>query len=343
MLPALEPPPPRLSLLPSSSSVLSPQRFDSVLSPPHPHSHSPQLRHEPIETQSPEARYGHHRTTQHLGRLWLSLPPSTSSAAHPVSPLPIPSFRQLTHFTPHQTRRFPSTPHLRSPMSASDPQSMCSLLFLPSATHLLSLYNALPALAPRQQLAAPTACSIQLPCIVQYFSPYRVNHLPQHDASLLDSYPPPPLDVDCLTNKTRNVVFKTSFTSSPMGLVSLLARSHLLKNSLASKDPESKQLYTTAAVGTRPSNRECLALYVDAGPDIAGLDSSQGNSDCQGRHWIKSTDPKLMAISGNFEVQNCLPTVQLAALAPRVGRCARLGLSLPDFLNHIYPYADKVL
>lgn len=87
-------------------------------------------------------------------------------------------------------------------------------------------------------------------------------------------------------------------------LTSLLARSDLLKNQtypLASKRPESKQLYAAAAIGTRPADRERLAALVEAGLDIVVLDSSQGNSVFQIEmiRWIKSTYPKLEVIAGN--------------------------------------------
>ncbi|KAJ3572077.1 hypothetical protein NP233_g3317 [Leucocoprinus birnbaumii] len=87
-------------------------------------------------------------------------------------------------------------------------------------------------------------------------------------------------------------------------LVSLLARSDLLKNQsypLASKNPESKQLYAAAAVGTRPSDRDRLTLLVEAGLDIVILDSSQGNSIYQIEmiQWIKKTFPDLEVIAGN--------------------------------------------
>lgn len=87
-------------------------------------------------------------------------------------------------------------------------------------------------------------------------------------------------------------------------LVALLARSDLLKNQnypLASKNPETKQLYSAAAVGTRPADRERLRLLVEAGLDIVNVDSSQGNSVFQIEmiQWIKETFPNLEVIAGN--------------------------------------------
>ncbi|KAE9403143.1 IMP dehydrogenase, partial [Gymnopus androsaceus JB14] len=87
-------------------------------------------------------------------------------------------------------------------------------------------------------------------------------------------------------------------------LITLLARSDLLKNQsypLASKNPETKQLYAAASIGTRPSDQERLALLVDAGLDVVIIDSSQGNSFYQIEmlHYIKEKYPKLEVIAGN--------------------------------------------
>ncbi|GAA5813068.1 hypothetical protein MFLAVUS_006535 [Mucor flavus] len=87
-------------------------------------------------------------------------------------------------------------------------------------------------------------------------------------------------------------------------LVALLARSDLLKNQNyphASKVDKSKQLLVGAAVGTRPDDKERLALLVDAGLDVVILDSSQGNSVYQLEmvRWVKSTYPTLDVIAGN--------------------------------------------
>ncbi|KAF9561590.1 IMP dehydrogenase [Agrocybe pediades] len=97
---------------------------------------------------------------------------------------------------------------------------------------------------------------------------------------------------------------KLPIVNSSGQFISLLARSDLLKNQsypLASKNPQSKQLYAAAAVGTRPSDRDRLTLLVEAGLDIVVLDSSQGNSIYQIEmvQWIKATYPKLEVIAGN--------------------------------------------
>ncbi|KIK69334.1 hypothetical protein GYMLUDRAFT_644877 [Collybiopsis luxurians FD-317 M1] len=97
---------------------------------------------------------------------------------------------------------------------------------------------------------------------------------------------------------------KLPIIDSKGNLITLLARSDLLKNQsypLASKNPETKQLYAAAAIGTRPSDKERLALLVEAGLDIVIVDSSQGNSNFQIDmiQYIKSKYPKLEIIAGN--------------------------------------------
>ncbi|KAH9949142.1 IMP dehydrogenase [Amylocystis lapponica] len=108
-------------------------------------------------------------------------------------------------------------------------------------------------------------------------------------------------------------------------LTSLLSRSDLMKNQnypLASKLPESKQLYAAAAIGTRPTDKARLALLVEAGLDIVVLDSSQGNSVYQIEmvRWIKQTHSRLEVVAGNVVTrEQAAQLIAAGADALRVG------------------------